>query len=90
MLIKKDGIYRNIDPKEFGIFQSMGFEKVVTEPIKEEIIVEEQVVEFEPVIDEVVKPEEELEPIDENKLGETNVEPEPVVDELPKSKKKKK
>lgn len=52
MLIKKDGIYRTIDPKEFGIFQSMGFEKVVAEEQKvEKVKVEKPVIEEEPIVE---------------------------------------
>ena len=50
MKIRKDGIYKTIDAKDFGIYQAMGFEKVVEksikvakpepEPIKEEVKVE--------------------------------------------------
>lgn len=55
MLIKKDGIFRNIDAKEFGIWQQLGFEKVVNEPIK--------VVEPKPVVEEakVEEPEKVIE-----------------------------
>ena len=49
MLIRKDGIYRNIDSKDYGLYQQMGFEKVVTEPIVEP----EPVKAEEPVIEEV-------------------------------------
>ena len=55
MLIKKDGIYRNIDTKEFGIWQAMGFEKVITEPLKVEEIKEvepEPIKEPEPIVEE--------------------------------------
>ena len=58
MQIKKDGIYRTIDSKDFGLFQQSGWEKVVTEPIvkSEPIKVEEPVVEqkTEPVEEEIM------------------------------------
>lgn len=86
MKIKRDGIYKTIDSKDFGIYQKSGWEKVIIDIIPKE---------------EPVKEEQKLEPIDEEKLGETNIEEEPIVekvkvkeekpiDELPKSKKKKK
>ena len=65
MKIRKDGIYRSIDSKDFGIFQKYGWEKVVVEPvaepkpIKEEIKIEEpiveEVVEAEPIVEEMPK-----------------------------------
>ena len=78
MKVRKDGIFKNIDPRDFGVYQAWGFEKVIIEPITNET--HSKVVEPEPVVEikteEVEKVEE---PIKEEK-----------VDELPKSKKKKK
>ena len=59
MLIKKDGIYRNIDTKEFGIWQAMGFEKVISEPVK--VVEPEPTKEPEPIVEEMVEePKEEI------------------------------
>ena len=57
MQIKKDGIYKNIDTKDFGYYQAMGFEKVIVEEKKEPVVIE-----TEPAITETV---EETEPIEE-------------------------
>ena len=57
MQIKKDGIYKNIDAKDFGYYQAMGFEKVIVEEKQEPVIVE-----IEPVKTESV---EQTEPIEE-------------------------
>ena len=84
MLIKKSGIFKTIDSKDFGIFQLKGWEKVINEPLPklEEVAeVAEPVVEDEPiaeVIDEPIKEVVQDEPIEE------------VVDEMPKSKKNRK
>ena len=37
MQIRKDGIYKTINAKDFGIYQAMGFEKVIVEPTKREL-----------------------------------------------------
>lgn len=81
MKIRKDGIFRTIDSKDFGYWQSHGFEKVIetTLPKLEDTKVE-PVVEDEPiaeVIDEPIKEVVQDEPIEE------------IVDELPKSKKRR-
>ena len=63
MKIRKDGIYKTIDSKDFGLFQQSGWEKVITEPIvepepikTEELIKEEvKVEEPEPVVEEMPK-----------------------------------
>ena len=74
MKIRKEGIYKTIDSKDFGIFQKSGWEKVIDEPLpKIEDVKVEPIVEDEP-IKEVVQDE----PIEE------------IVDELPKSKKRRK
>lgn len=84
MIIRKNGIYRTIEPSEFGIYQKAGYEKVVNEPLPklEEVAeVAEPVVEDEPiaeVIDEPIKEVIQDEPIEE------------IVDEMPKSKKNRK
>ena len=71
MRIRKNGIYKNVPSSEFGLWQSMGFEKVVIEPLEKlEDTKVEPVVEDEP-IKEVIQDE----PINE------------IVDEMPKSKK---
>lgn len=57
MQVKKDGIYKNIDAKDFGYYQGMGFEKVIVEELQEPVIVE-----TEPIITESV---EETEPNEE-------------------------
>jgi len=79
MQIKKDGIFRSIDSKDFGLYQVKGWEKVINEPLPklEEVKVEPEVVD-EPiaeVIDEPIKEVVQDEPIEE------------IVDEMPKSKK---
>lgn len=57
MKIKRDGIYKTIDSKDFGVFQKSGWEKVITdpivepEPIKEDVKVEEP----EPIVEEMPK-----------------------------------
>ena len=78
MRIRKGGIFRTIDSKDFGIWQKLGFEKVIVEPVKETTV--------EPIIEEVPVAEVVEEPVTE----EVKVEEAPVIDELPKSKKKKK
>lgn len=80
MIIRKNGIYRTIEPSEFGIYQKAGYEKVVNEPLpKLEDTKVEPVVEDEPIAevvdDEPIKEVIQDEPIDE------------IVDEMPKSKK---
>ena len=60
MLIRKDGIYRNVPANEFGIWQQAGFEKVIkSEPTKvvepEPVVKEIEVAEEKPVIDELPK-----------------------------------
>ena len=82
MIIRKNGIYRTIEPSEFGIYQKAGYEKVINEPLpKLEEVKVEPVIEDEPiaeVIDEPIKEVVQNEPIEE------------VVDEMPKSKKNRK
>lgn len=53
MKIRKGGIYKTIDNKDFGIFQASGWEKVIIdiEPKKEKVKVKEP----EPVVKEVVE-----------------------------------
>lgn len=79
MRIRKNGIYKNVPSSEFGLWQSMGFEKVIKEPLpKLEDTKVEPVVEDEPiaeVIDEPIKEVIQDEPMEE------------IVDEMPKSKK---
>lgn len=71
MKIRKDGIYKSIDSKDFGLFQQSGWEKVINEPL--------------PKLEEVkVEPEIEDEPIKEVVQDEPIEE---IVDEMPKSKK---
>ena len=79
MKIRKGGIYKTIDSKDFGIFQKSGWEKVVIEPLKELEITEEP---METIPDEA--------PLIEAGSGEI-VEEQPVEEEImPKAKKKKK
>lgn len=82
MQIRKNGIYKTIEPSEFGIYQKAGYEKVINEPLpKLEEVAEivEPVIEDEPIAevidDEPIKEVVQDEPIDE------------IVDEMPKSKK---
>ena len=78
MQIKRSGIYKPIDSKDFGIYQQMGWEKVIAEPAK--------VVEPKPVIEEpkAIEPEPIVEEV---KAEEPIIEEEPRV--APKPKKKK-
>ena len=78
MKVKKSGIYKTIDSSEFGIYQAMGFEKVITEtlPKLEEV---EPVIEDKPIV-EVVDEEPIKEVIQDEPIDE-------IVDEMPKSKK---
>ena len=61
MKIRKDGIYKTIDSKDFGLFQQSGWEKVVVEPIvepkpiKKEVKIEEPTIEPEPIVEEMPK-----------------------------------
>ena len=63
MKIRKGGIFKSIDSKDFGLYQKQGWEKVITEPLQklEEVApIEEPVIQEEP-IKEII----EEEPIDE-------------------------
>ena len=77
MKIRKGGIFRTIDSKDFGLFQKQGWEKVVVEPLPK---LEE--VKPEPVKEEVVE-----EPIREVVQDEPIEE---IIDEMPKAKRNKK
>ena len=71
MRIRKGGIFKQIDSKDFGIWQRLGFEKVI-----EKTLPKLEDVKVEPVVkDEPIKEVVQDEPIDE------------IVDEMPKSKK---
>lgn len=74
MLVKKNGIFTNIHPSEYGIYLSRGFVKVLNaeEKPKEEVKVEEVIVEEEPKVEQEI----------------TETKPEPKL-EKPKTKKKK-
>lgn len=76
MKIRKSGIYKQIDAKDFGIYQSTGWEKVINEPL--------------PKLEEV-KPKKVEEIIIEEEQPIKEVEPEPIEEEvvIPKSKKRK-
>ena len=88
MKIKRDGIYKTIDSKDYGIYQKSGWEKVIIdvaptkelEKVTEKIIIDEPA----PIIDVRKDREEEIVEPDQP------FQEEPKVDELPKSKKKKK
>lgn len=76
MQIKRGGIFKTIDAKEFGIWQKAGFEKVVNEPLQK-LEEAKPIMEDEPiaeVIDEPIKEVIQDEPI------------EPIMDEMPKPK----
>jgi len=79
MKIRKGGIFKSIDNKDFGIYQAQGWEKVIVEPLpKLEDVKVEPVIKDEPIEEVIDKPIKEVvqdEPIDE------------IVDEMPKSKK---
>jgi len=78
MQIKKDGIFRTIDSKDFGIYQQSGWEKVIVEPLpKLEDVKVEPVVEDEPI----------AEVVDEEPIKEVAQSVDEIVDEMPKSKK---
>ena len=80
MQIRKNGIYKVIEPKDFGIYQAQGYEKVVIEPFKKlEDVKVEPVVEDEPIA-ELVDEEPIKEVIQDEPIGE-------IIDEMPKSKK---
>lgn len=57
MKIKRDGIYKTIDSKDFGVFQKSGWEKVITDPIVEPEPIKEDVKVEEPIVEEVAEPE---------------------------------
>ena len=75
MQIKKDGIFRSIDSKDFGLYQVKGWEKVINEPLPK---LEEGAPKVEPVVEDEPIAEVVDEPIEE------------IVDEMPKSKKNRK
>lgn len=62
MKIRKNGIYKTIDSKDFGIYQKAGFEKVITDPFKKleaednvKAEAETETEELEEIIDELPK-----------------------------------
>lgn len=78
MKVRKSGIYKTINPSEFGIYQKMGFEKVIDQPLpKLEDVKVEPVVEDEPI----------AEVVDEEPIKEVAQSVDEIVDEMPKSKK---
>jgi hypothetical protein len=78
MIIRKNGIYRTIEPSEFGLYQKAGYEKVVNEPLpKLEEVKVEPVIEDEPI----------AEVVDEEPIKEVAQSVDEIVDEMPKSKK---
>lgn len=78
MKIRKDGIFKTIDAKDFGYWQAHGFEKVIetTLPKLEDVKVE-PIVEDEPI----------AEVVDEEPIKEVAQPVDEIVDEMPKSKK---
>ena len=68
MKIRKDGIYRTIDSKDFGIFQKSGWEKVVDTPLPK---LEEVAPKVEP-IKEVIQDEPVEEIVDEMPKSKKN------------------
>lgn len=78
MRIRKGGIFKQIDSKDFGIWQRLGFEKVIetTLPKLEDVKIE-PVVEDEPI----------AEVVDEEPIKEVAQSVDEVIDEMPKSKK---
>ena len=85
MKVRRNGIYKTIDPSDYGIYQKAGFEKVIetslpkleeVEPIVEDVKVE-PVVEDEPI----------AEVVDEEPIKEVEQPIDEIVDEMPKSKK---
>ena len=78
MKIRKSGIFKTIDSKDFGVYQKQGWEKVINEPLpKLEDIKVEPVVEDEPI----------AEVVDEEPIKEVTQSVDEIVDEMPKSKK---
>jgi len=87
MKIRKGGVFTTIDSKDFGIYQRMGFEKVVNDILPEPIEQKEPIKEIEVEIEE--------QPVEQSVVEqeEQGVEPEIVIEEefeKPKSKKRKK
>ena len=80
MIIRKNGIYRTIEPSEFGIYQKAGFEKVINEPLPKL----EEVAE---IVEPVIEDEPIAEVVDEEPIKEVEQPIDEVVDEMPKSKK---
>ena len=81
MLIKRDGIYKNINPSEYGSFLALGFVKVTDKNdmiIETKVEVEEKV--EEPKVEIISEPEPEI--IQEKEEEEIKI-------EVPKSKKNK-
>lgn len=76
MKVRKDGIFRTIDSKDFGYWQSHGFEKVIETTLP-------KLEETEPKIKD--EPIEEV--IDEEPIKEVAQSVDEIVDEMPKSKK---
>ena len=61
MKIRKSGIFKTIDSKDFGVYQKQGWEKVINEPLpKLEEVKVEPVVEDEPIAEVVDEPIEEI------------------------------
>lgn len=87
MLIKKSGIFKTIDSKDFGIFQLKGWEKVVIETLPKLEELEE--LEEKIIIDEPAPVVEAGKGIAEEPIREVAQEEpiEEVVEEMPKSKK---
>ena len=80
MKVRRNGIYKTIDPSDYGIYQKAGFEKVIETslPKLEEVAeVVEPVVEDEPI----------AEVVDEEPIKEVEQPIDEIVDEMPKSKK---
>lgn len=81
MKIRKGGIFKSIDPKDFGIYQRLGFEKVIEKTLpKLEDAKVEPVIEDEPI----------AEVVDEEPIKEVAQPVDEIVDEMPKSKKNRK
>lgn len=70
MQVRRNGIYKTIDPSEFGIYQKAGFEKVLDggkQGKEKEKVKEEKLPKLEPVKEEEIEELPELNAVEEEK-----------------------
>ena len=61
MKIRKSGIFKTIDSKDFGVYQKQGWENVINEPLpKLEEVKVEPVVKDEPITEVIDEPIDEI------------------------------